>query len=115
MVRTIDLNETGIASVIAHQHQRARRRRIARDQLGNAGASINVPDGRGHRVGRARLLDAHRCPLASVWPPLRWGMVPLAFSVLIVGRAPYPVLTEVATISSGSSTIWGATTGLGSE
>ena len=57
--RTVDLDEVGVASVVAHQDERARRLRVARDELGDAGGAVNVPDRRCLVVDLEGLLGAH--------------------------------------------------------
>ena len=62
MVRALDLDERRITSVVAHEHERSRIRRVARNQLGDARGAVNMPDGGGQPIGRRGLLGAHFLP-----------------------------------------------------
>ena len=62
MVRALDLDERRVAAVIAHEHERSRIRRVARNQLGDARSTVNVPDGGGQLIGHGGLLGAHFLP-----------------------------------------------------
>ena len=62
MVRALDLDERRITAVVAHEHERSRIRRVARNQLGDARGAVNVPDGCGLVVGHGGFLDAHFLP-----------------------------------------------------
>ena len=62
MVRALDLDERRITAVVAHEHERSRIRRVARNQLGDARGAVNVPDGGGLVVGHGGFLGAHFLP-----------------------------------------------------
>ena len=62
MVRALDLDERRITAVVAHEHERSRIRRVARNQLGDARSAVNVPDRGGQLIGRGGLLGAHFLP-----------------------------------------------------
>ena len=62
MVRTLDLDERRVTAIVAHEHERSRIRRVARNQLGDARSAVNVPDRGGLVVGCGGLLGAHFLP-----------------------------------------------------
>ena len=70
VVRSVNLDERGVATVIAHEHERSRIRRVARNQLGDARRAVNVPDGGRLCVDHGGLLGAHFLPFFEEVAPL---------------------------------------------
>ena len=70
MVRAVNLHERRVTAVIAHEHERSRIRRVARNQLGDARGAVNVPDGGRLCVGHGGLLGAHFVPFFEEVAPL---------------------------------------------
>ena len=66
MCRARNLNEIGVAPVITHKDQCAGGLGFARNQLSEAGGTVNVPNRRSLVVERGDVLGAHFSPFALV-------------------------------------------------
>lgn len=66
MSHPLDLDEIRVAPIVAHENERAGVLRITRNQLGDAGGAVNVPDGRCLIVDHQGLLGTHFLSFESV-------------------------------------------------
>ena len=64
--RPLNLDEVGVTPIVAHENERAGVLRVTRNQLGDAGGAVNVPDGRCLIVDHQGLLGTHFLSFESV-------------------------------------------------
>ena len=109
VIGALDLHETGVASMIAHEDERTRSRRVAGDELADSGTAVNVPDGGRQVIVGELVLDAHCCSFTSAMKSLA-GIVSVGLSLTGVTRCPS------GDEAIGPSGVWAsATLGLGAD